>query len=216
MSFPYPFPLFPTHLTIATFSPLRTFFASSASSRTAVKLPPLLTWNPSSLKTIHQQPSRKLNHILKLAARQICFLQETQWTSVQYNHLLSQSPFCTIIHAPAIADSSSGVATLLPKSLTASASITVEPGYILSVSLPMNGLSVELINVYLHPDHVLSSAQKLLKHRRTDDSRSHHICILGGDFNQLRTKPVFQDFLTELDATTPPLRPTFPKVMWLF
>ena len=190
---------------------LRAFFSSSISSRSAVKLPPLLTWNPSSLKTIHQQPSQKMNHILKLSTRHICFLQETQWTSVQYNHLLSQSPFCTIVHAPAIADTSSGVAILLPRTITASGSVIVEPGYILSVSFPMNGLLVELINVYLHPCHVLPLAKKLLKHLRTDASRSHHIRILGGDFNQLHTKPVFQDFLTELDATNPPLHPTFRK-----
>ena len=198
-------------LTSSLLRSLRSFFASSVTSRTVVKLPPLLTWNPSSLKTIHQSPSRKMNHILKLATRHICFLQETQWTSVQYNHLLTQSPFCTIIHAPAIADSSSGVATLLPRTLTSSASAVVEPGYILSVSFLMNGLSVELINVYLHPDRVLPLAKKLLKHLRTDDSRAHYIRMVGGDFNQLHTKPVFQDLLTELDATPPPLCPTFRK-----
>ena len=95
-----------------------------------------------------------MNHILKLSHKHICFLQETQWSSVQYNHLLLQSPFCTITHAPAINTSSSGVAILLPKTLTPSASSIIAPGYILSVSISVGGITVELINVYLHLEHV--------------------------------------------------------------
>ena len=37
------------------------------------------------------------------------------------------------------------------------------------------------------------------------------IRIVGGDFNQLHTKAIFQELLTELDATSPPLFPTFRK-----
>ena len=93
-------------LTTPLLSSLRSFYSATSSSPSLSKLPPLLTWNPSSLKTIHQTPSRKMNHILKLSHKHICFLQETQWSSVQYNHLLLQSPFCTITHAPAINASS--------------------------------------------------------------------------------------------------------------
>ena len=152
-----------------------------------------------------------MNHILKLSQKHICFLQETQWGLVQYNHLLLQSPFCTITHAPAINTSSSGVAILFPKTLTPSASLIIEPGYILSVSISVGGITVELINVYLHPEHVGSLAKTLLKHLRTDTSRSHPLRIIGGDFNQLHTKPIFQDILTELDSPPPPLIPTFRK-----
>ena len=198
-------------LTTPLISSLRSFYSATSSPYSLSKLPPLLTWNPSSLKTIHQTPSRKMNHILKLSQKHICFLQETQWGLVQYNHLLLQSPFCTITHAPAINTSSSGVAILLPKTLTPSASLIIEPGYILSVSISVGGITVELINVYLHPAHVGSLAKTLLKHLRTDTSRSHPFRIIGGDFNQLHTKPIFQDILTELDSPPPPLIPTFRK-----
>ena len=40
---------------------------STSGSSPAPRIPPLMTWNPSSLKTIHTQPSPKLSHILKLA-----------------------------------------------------------------------------------------------------------------------------------------------------
>ena len=153
-----------------------------------------------------------MNHILKLSHKHICFLQETQWSSVQYNHLLLQSPFCTITHAPAINTSSSGVAILLPKTLTPSTSSIIAPGYdILSVSISIGGITVELINVYLHPEHVGALSKTLLKHLRTDFSRSHPFRIIGGDFNQLHTKPIFQDILMELDSPPPPLMPTFRK-----
>ena len=148
-------------LTTPLISSLRSFYSATSSPYSLSKLPPLLTWNPSSLKTIHQTPSRKMNHILKLSQKHICFLQETQWGLVQYNHLLLQSPFCTITHAPAINTSSSGVAILLPKTLTPSASLIIEPGYILSVSISVGGITVELINVYLHPEHVGSLAKNL-------------------------------------------------------
>ena len=198
-------------LTTPLISSLRSFYSATSPPSSLSKLPPLLTWNPSSLKTIHQTPSRKMNHILKLSHKHICFLQETQWSSVQYNHLLLQSPFCTITHAPAIHTSSSGVAILLPKTLTPSASLIIAPGYILSVSISVGGITVELINVYLHPEHVGALAKTLLKHIRTDTSRSHPFRILGGDFNQLHTKPIFQDILMELDSPPPPLLPTFRK-----
>ena len=198
-------------LTTPLISSLRSFYSATSSTSSLSKLPPLLTWNPSSLKTIHQTPSRKMNHILKLSHKHICFLQETQWSSVQYNHLLLQSPFCTITHAPAINSSSSGVAILLPKTLTPSASSIIAPGYILSVSISLGGITVELINVYLHPEHVGGLSKTLLKHLRTDTSRSHPFRIIGGDFNQLHTKPIFQDILTELDSPPPPLMPTFRK-----
>ena len=197
-------------LTTPLISSLRSFYSATPPSSLS-KLPPLLTWNPSSLKTIHQLPSRKMNHILKLSHKHICFLQETQWSSVQYNHLLLQSPFCTITHAPAINTSSSGVAILLPKTLTPSTSSIIAPGYILSVSISIGGITVELINVYLHPEHVGALSKTLLKHLRTDFSRSHPFRIIGGDFNQLHTKPIFQDILMELDSPPPPLMPTFRK-----
>ena len=44
----------------------------------------------------------------------------------------------------------------------------------------------------------------LLKHPRTDTSRSHPFRIIGGDFNQLHTKPIFQDILMELDSSSRP------------
>ena len=197
-------------LTTPLISSLRSFYSAIPPSSLS-KLPPLLTWNPSSLKTIHQLPSRKMNHILKLSHKHICFLQETQWSSVQYNHLLLQSPFCTITHAPAINTSSSGVAILLPKTLTPSTSSIIAPGYILSVSISIGGITVELISVYLHPEHVGALSKTLLKHLRTDFSRSHPFRIIGGDFNQLHTKPIFQDILMELDSPPPPLMPTFRK-----
>ena len=90
--------------------------------------------------------------------------------------------------------------------------LIIEPGYILSVSISVGGITVELINVDLHPEHVGSLAKTLLKHLRTDTSRSHPFRIIGGDFNQLHTKPIFQDIFTELDSPPPPpLIPTFRK-----
>ena len=53
-------------LTTPLISSLRSFYSATSSPYSLSKLPPLLTWNPSSLKTIHQTPSRKMNHILKL------------------------------------------------------------------------------------------------------------------------------------------------------
>ena len=71
------------------------FFASSRDTSPPT-LPPLMTWNPSSLAAIHSQPSPKLNHILKLAKSHICFVQETRWTSVQFNHLFRKKPHFAI------------------------------------------------------------------------------------------------------------------------
>ena len=159
---------------------------------------PLLTWNPSSLKTIHQTPSRKMNHILKLSHKHICFLQETQWNSVQYNHLLLQSTFCT---------SSSGVAILLPKTLTPSASLIIAPGYILSVSISVGGITVELINVYLHPEHVGGLAKTLLKHLRTDTTALFpRTTSSSPPFTSLLSGiPAMVMKLTSLDSLPPPL-----------
>ena len=50
--------------TLTLLDQLLKFFAVSSSS-SHKKIPPLLTWNPSSLATIHNLPSPKLNHILK-------------------------------------------------------------------------------------------------------------------------------------------------------
>ena len=104
---------FGTHFTTNLLNTLCKFFAAS-STAAIPRFPPLMTWNPSSLKTIHSQPSPKLTHILQLARTHICHLQETQWTSLQYNHLHQQAPFCSIIHAPCIDHYSSGVATFIP------------------------------------------------------------------------------------------------------
>ena len=101
----------------------------SRQSQLTKRLPPLLTWNPSSLATIHQQPSSKLNLALKRAQSHICLLQETNWTSVQYQHLLLSAPCCEILHSPAIREGSSGVATFLPRPLIDSLHSIVAPGY---------------------------------------------------------------------------------------
>ncbi len=90
-----------SHFTNSLLTALSNFYSAS-SSASLPRLPPLMTWNPSSLKTIHTQPSPKLTHILQLARTHICHLQETQWTSLQYNHLHLQALFCTIIHAPCV------------------------------------------------------------------------------------------------------------------
>ena len=170
------------------------------------------TISPSSLKTIHSHSSPKLTHILKLSRTHICHLQETQWSSLQYNHLLQQAPFCTIHHAPAIDTHSSGVATFLPRSLSSSSHSSIEPGFILSVTAEVCGLPCELINTYLHPDQVVKLAQKLLRHLQSPHSRSHSIRLVGGDFNQLQSKSalLFDSLLRELNAPPPPL-PSFRK-----
>ena len=103
-------------------------FYSASSSSTVPRLPSLMTWNPSSFKTIHTQTSPKLSHILKLSRTHICFLQETQWTSLQYNHLHLQAPFCTVLQAPCIDQYSSGVATFLPRPLSVISHSIIEAG----------------------------------------------------------------------------------------
>ena len=174
-----------------------------------------MTWNPSSLKTIHSHPSPKINHILKLAKTHVCHIQETQWSSLQYNHLLQQSPFCTIFHTPAIEASSSGVATLLPRSLSVTSHSVIEPGFILSVSTEVCGLTCEFINIYLHPDQVVKLAQTLLRHLQNPPSRAHQIRIIGGDFNQLPPKSLllFESILNELDTAAPPFHPPIVNLM---
>ena len=81
-----------SHFTTNLLNTLCKFYAASGSA-TIPRFPPLMTWNPSSLKAIHSQPSPKLTHILQLARTHICHLQETQWTSLQYNHLHQQALF---------------------------------------------------------------------------------------------------------------------------
>ena len=175
------------------------------------RIPSLLTWNPSSLSTIHQQPSPKINLVLKRAQSHICLLQETNWSSVQYQHLLLSSPFCEILHSPATGEGSSGVATFLPRPLAASTHRIVAPGYILSVSTSIAGLSFEIINVYLHPKKIPHLGSLLLEHLQSDTSRSHDFRFVGGDFNQADTKlpTVFTDILNELNYSLPCTYPTF-------
>ena len=186
-------------------------FYSRSQSQLTKRLPPLLTWNPSSLATIHQQPSPKLNLILKRAQSHICLLQETNWTSVQYQHLLLSAPFCEILHSPAIGEGSSGVATFLPRPLIASSHSIVAPGYILSVSTSISGLTLEIINVYLHPKKIHQLGTSLLDHLQSDASRSHDFRFVGGDFNQADTKcaALFKDILLELNYSPPHPHPTF-------
>ena len=62
------------------------------------------------------------------------------------------NPFCTISPTPAGESASSGVATLLSKCHTITSSHITVPGYVLSISTILGGLSTEIINVYLHPD----------------------------------------------------------------
>ena len=175
------------------------------------QLPPLLTWNPSSLATVHQQPSPKLNLVLKRAHSHICLLQETNWSSVQHQHLLLSAPFCEILHSPATGDGSSGVATFLPRPLAASSHRIVAPGYILSVSASISGLTLEIINVYLHPKKIQDLGSLLLNHLQGDPSRSHDFRFVGGDFNQADTKfpTVFTAIMNELNYSLPSPHPTF-------
>ena len=175
------------------------------------RIPPLLTWNPSSLATIHQQPSPKLNLVLKRAQSHICLLQETNWSSVQHQHIILSSPFCEVLHSPATGEGSSGVATFLPRPLLASSHRVVAPGYILSVSTTLSGLNFEIVNVYLHPKKIPHLSSLLLDHLQSDVSRSHDFRFVGGDFNQADTKvpSVFDDILHELNYSLPRTSPTF-------
>ena len=173
----------------------------------------MITWNPTSLATIHTTPSPKLSHILKLARRHICHIQETQWSSVQYKHLQLQTPNCYIFHTPAVEGFSSGVATFLPKNYFANTNVTSVPGFILSVTVTIQQLQVEYINVYLHPSKVRPLGQALLTHLQTTTSRSHALRIIGGDFNHIQksSTSLFQDILHELDSPPPLFSPTFRK-----
>ena len=175
------------------------------------RIPPLLTWNPSSLATIHQQPSPKLNLVLKRAQSHICLLQETNWSSVQHQHIILSSPFCEVLHSPATGEGSSGVATFLPRPLLASSHRVVAPGYILSVSTTLSGLTFEIVNVYLHPKKIPHLSSLLLDHLQSEVSRSHDFRFVGGDFNQADTKvpAVFNDILNELNYSLPRTSPTF-------
>ena len=170
-------------------------------------------WNPSSLATIHTTPSSKLSHILKLAHRHVCHIQETQWSSLQYNHLLLQVPNCHILHTSAVEGFSSGVATFLPKQFWSDRHSVVVPGFILSVTVKIQQLQVEYLNVYLHPSKVRSLGQSLLTHLQTPASRSHSLRILGGDFNHIQksSTSLFQNILQELDCPLPSFAPTFRK-----
>ena len=186
------------------------FFASSRDASPPT-LPPLMTWNPSSLATIHSQSSPKINHILKLAKSHICFVQETRWTSIQLNYLLGKAPFCHIAHSPATSTGSSGVATFFPRHLAPTSSVTIAPGFILSSKFLLQGYQCEVINVYLHPDNVQSLASTLLKHLKSVDSRKNAIRIVGGDFNKLpsRAPDLFGSILAELDCPSPPLQNSY-------
>ena len=136
--------------TLTLLDQLLKFFADTSSS-SHKKIPPLLTWNPSSLATIHNQPSPKLNHILKYSRTHICLLQETQWTSVQFKHIHLSAPFTDLTHSESIPNLSSGVATFLPRPFYSQQHKIVSPGFILSTTTLIQGLSCEIINVYLRP-----------------------------------------------------------------
>ena len=168
------------------------------------RIPPLLTWNPSSLATIHQGPSPKMCLILKRARSHICFIQETNWSTVQYNHIALSAPFCSIYHSPATGEGSSGVATFLPHPLTASSHSIITPGYLLTISTSIGGLSVELINVCLHPRKISQLGSSLLAHLRSEHSRSHDLRFIGGDLNQINTKVpnLYQQIIMELNCTS--------------
>ena len=188
-------------------------FYDSSNRKPPPPLPPMITWNPSSLATIHTTPSSKLSHILKLAHRHVCHIQETQWSSLQYNHLLLQVPNCHILHTSAVEGFSSGVATFLPKQFWSDRHSVVVPGFILSVTVKIQQLQVEYLNVYLHPSKVRSLGQSLLTHLQTPASRSHSLRILGGDFNHIQKSSIslFQNILQELDCPLPSFAPTFRK-----
>ena len=195
---------------------LNTLFKFFAASNTAAipRFPPLMTWNPSSLKTIHSQPSPKLTHILQLARTHICHLQETQWTSLQYKHLHQQAPFCSIIHAPCIDHYSSGVATFIPHPLISTSHSIIVPGFILSVITSISGVQCELINIYLRPDKLVLLGQKLLAHLQSAPSRQYPLRIIGGDFNQLQSKSstLFDSILNELNCSPPHDIPSFRRL----
>ena len=204
---------FGTHFTTNLLNTLCKFFAAS-NTAAIPRFPPLMTWNPSSLKTIHSQPSPKLNHILQLARTHICHLQETQWTSLQYKHLHQQAPFCSIIHAPCIDHYSSGVATFIPHPLISTSHSIIVPGFILSVITSISGVQCELINIYLHPDKLVFLGQKLLTHLQSAPSRQYPLRIIGGDFNQLQSKSstLFDSVLNELNCSPPPDIPSFRRL----
>ena len=164
--------------TLTLLDQLLAFFAVSSSS-SHKKIPPLLTWNPSSLATIHNVPSPKLNHILKYSRTHICLLQETQWTSIQFKHIMLSAPFTDLTHTESISDFSSGVATFLPRPFYASQHKIVSPGFILSTSTSLQGLSCEIINVYLHPRKVQELGNTLRSHLQTSDSRAHNFRTIG-------------------------------------
>ena len=85
------------------------------------------------------------------------------------------------------------------------------PGYILSVSTSISGLTLEIINVYLHPKKIHQLGTSLLDHLQSDASRSHDFRFVGGDFNQADTKcaALFKDILLELNYSPPHPHPTF-------
>ena len=197
--------LSPTNRIASSLLPHLHAFYDSSNRKPPPPLPPMVTWNPSSLATIHTTPSSKLSHILKLAHRHVCHIQETQWSSLQYNHLLLQVPNCHIFHTSAVEGFSSGVATFLPKQYWSDRHSVVVPGFILSVTVKIQQLQVEYLNVYLHPSKVRSLGQSLLTHLQTPASRSHSLRILGGDFNHIQKSftSLFQNILQELDC--PPL-----------
>ena len=150
---------------------------------------------------------------MKLARRHICHIQETQWSSHQYQHIQLQAPNCHIFHTPAVEGFSSGVASFLPKHYFTDKHAIVVPGFVLSVSVTIQQFQVEYINVYLHPSKVRSLGQSLLTHLQTTTSRSHALRMVGGDFNHIQksSTSLFQDILQELDCPFPSLVPTYRK-----
>ena len=175
---------FGTHFTTNLLNTLCKFFAAS-NTAAIPRFPPLMTWNPSSLKTIHSQPSPKLNHILQLARTHICHLQETQWTSLQYKHLHQQAPFCSIIHAPCIDHYSSGVATFIPHPLISTSHSIIVPWFLFSPSsLLFRGCNVNLLISTSTPISSFFLDKSSLHTYKVLQVSQYPLRIIGGDFNQ--------------------------------
>ena len=103
------------------------------------------------------------------------------------------------------------VASFLPHPLTASSHSIITPGYLLTISTSIGGLSVELINVYLHPRKLSQLGSSLLAHLRNEHSRSHDLRFIGGDLNQINTKlpTLYQQIIMELNCTPAPTLSTY-------
>ena len=130
-----------------------------------------------------------------------------------FKHIHLSAPFTDITHTEAIPDFSSGVATFLPRPFYALHHKIISPGFILSTTTSLQGLSCEIINVYLHPRKIHALGSALLSHLQSPDSRAHGLRILGGDFNQIDNKypQLFQDLLLELNSAPPLHHPTYRR-----